>query len=350
MTNDRAWETYSTLQQRAEKLARSGQDKTETDLELEAYAARFSEQVSTVTGELEASLRDIIDYRIELEDEPAVLETVRAELESQAQTWRPRQPKVQKKPPRRPADGGDDEAMDDEDNAEEDDAEEDAQDGTPITGVNEVMQKVRQSKAEDWARMDKSQRYATHNDYILFKRTLHDAQHPNEEVSLPHASAWFGRDGEPVLSKVGEVAAPGEEDEDDELQITTANRDYRCPLSYEIIQEPYSNKKCSHSFEKKYIVEYIGNKGSVQCPTTGCSQVSHRCPLRSDISLHHLTIHSNLPYRTSSPTSCFYERSNDGSTRSRMQGTISTWSKERWRLTTTAPRSSPSPGSRSSLR
>ena len=292
-TNDRAWDTYSALQQRTEKLAQTGQDKTEADLELEEYAVKLGDSVGDVTGKLEASLREIIDYRVELQDEPAVLETVSAELESQAQTWRPRQAvnKVQKKASRPVGDDSLD-AVDEDEDAQEDEDGEDPEmrepgDSTPVTGANEVLQRVRQSKTEDWTQMDMGQRYASHNDYIIFKRTLHDAQHPNEDATIPHASAWFGPDGQPVLSKVGEIDGPGEADEDDELQIAGAKESFRCPLSLQIMQEPYSSHKCRHSFEKKSIIEYIGKQGSVQCPQSGCAQVSPRCPLQSDVGSPH---------------------------------------------------------------
>jgi hypothetical protein len=284
-TNDRAWENHSTLQQRAQKLAQAGQEKTEADLELEEHVANLGDDVSDVTGKLEAALRDIIDYRVELEDEPVVLDMVRGELESQAHNWKPREVvrKSKKKPPRRREGGSLDSGMDEAENAEEEEVEEDEEmgepeDSTPITGVTEVLQKVRRSKTEDWTRMDMGQRYASHNDYVLFKRTLHDAQHPNDDTTLPHASSWFGPDGQPVLSKIGEMDADGEED-DDELQIAGEVRTFRCPLSLQVMEEPYSNNKCKHTFDKKSILGFMGNQHQVQCPETGCTQVSHRCPV-----------------------------------------------------------------------
>ncbi|OIW25193.1 hypothetical protein CONLIGDRAFT_84590 [Coniochaeta ligniaria NRRL 30616] len=277
-TNDRAWENHATLQQRVEKLAQAGKDKTEADLELENYVAKLGEDVSATTGQLEAGLRDVIDYRVELEDEPAVLDMVRGELESQAQNWRPREGAnmSKKKEPRPSAADGLGDAMNDDEDAGEEENEEDSEmrepeDRTALTGVNDVLQKVRQSKAEDWTRLDMGQRYAKHNDYIMFKRTLHDAQHPTDDATLPHASAWFGPDGRPVLSKIGETDAPGEDD--DELQIAGEVRTFRCPLSLQVMEEPYSNNKCKHTFDKKAIVDFITtNNGVVQCPETGCTQ------------------------------------------------------------------------------
>lgn len=281
-TNDRAWENHTIMQQRIQKLAQKGEDKTEADLEDEQYVEKLGEHVSGVTGQLEAALRDIIDYRVELEDEPAVLDIVRGELESQAQNWRPREvvKKSKKKEPRPSAAANPDDAMDEDEDAEEDENEEDSEmrepeDNGVVTGVNEVLQKVRRSKVEDWTRMDMGQRYAEHNDYILFKRTLHDAQHPNDDATLPHAFSWFGPDGQPVLSKVGdETDAPGGED-DDELQIAGEVRTFRCPLSLRMIDEPYSSSKCKHTFDKMAIADYLKNNQEKQCPETGCNQVSH---------------------------------------------------------------------------
>ncbi len=194
--------------------------------------------------------------------------------------------------------------MDDDENAEEEENEEDPElrepeDSIPVTGVNEVLQKIRQSKAEDWTRLDMGQRYASHNDYILFKKTLHDAQHPNDDATLPHASAWFGPAGQPILSKVGETDAPGEDD-DDELQIAREVRTFRCPLSMQVMEEPFSNNKCKHTFDKKSIIDYMGNNRVVQCPETGCTQVSHRASCACIQLAFANRVHSNSLCRTSS--------------------------------------------------
>jgi hypothetical protein len=279
-TNDRAWEANWALQ-RVKKRAETGQDKPDDDRELEEYASRLSENVSVATSKLEAAIRDIIDYRVELEDEGEVLNVVRGEVAEQVRTWESRQAKGngKRKEPRKQADPSLDDAMEenDEDGQENEDEEEsesrDPGENTPVTGVNEIMHRVRQSKAEDWARMNMAQRYGEHNDYVIFKRTLHDAQHPDDGVNLPHSSAWFGPDGHPVLSKVGEEPAIGD-DGDDELRIAGEVLSFKCPLSMKTMEEPYSaSKKCKHAFEKKSILEFIGNKGMIQCPVVGCTQV-----------------------------------------------------------------------------
>ncbi len=274
-TNDRAWENHNGLQQRLQKLAQRGEDKTDDDIANQEYAEELSERVSGMTGQLEAALRDIIDYRVELEDEPVVLDMVRGELESQAQNWRPSEEARKRKKANRPSDAMDEDVDPEVEEQEEADTEMGEQgDNSAVTGVSEILEKMRQSKAEDWTRMDMGQRYASHNDYVLFKRTLHDAQHPNEDGTIPHASTWFGPDGQPVLSKVGEeVDAPGGED-DDEIQIAGEVRTFRCPLSMRMIDEPYSSSKCKHTFDKTAIVDYLSNGQEKQCPETGCSAVS----------------------------------------------------------------------------
>lgn len=284
--NDRAWESRALMQQRVEKRAQKGEDGTEADAEDEEYVEKLGEHVSGVTRDLEAALRDVIDYRVEMEDEPLVLDMVCGELESQAQNWRSREEAVKnrkekKKEPRPSAAGSIDDAMDEDENAEEDQEEDgedsdmrDPEDDGAIASVNEVLQKVRQSKAEDWTRMDMAQRYAANNDYILFKRTLHDAQHPNDDATLPHASAWFDQDGRPVLPKVGEETDAAGGEEDDELQIAGEVRTFRCPLSLRMIDEPYSSKKCRHTFDKTAIADYLKDNQEKQCPETGCNQVS----------------------------------------------------------------------------
>lgn len=341
VTNDRAWENHATLQQRAEKLAQTGRDKTEDDVDFENYVAKFGDDIAMATVKLEAALRDVIDYRVELEDEPVVLEMVCGELESQAQSWRPRkaESKSKRKEPRPSAAGSLDDTVNGAENEEEEEEnEEDSEmrgpeDNIAVASVNEVLQKVRQAKAEEWTGMDMGQRYASHNDYVLFKRTLHDAQHPEGDATLPHRSAWFGPDGQPVLSKIGETDAPGDE-EDDELQVAGEKRTFRCPLSLQIIAEPYSNNKCKHTFEKTAIIGFIGSNRVVQCPESGCSQVSHRAPCAYIHRASANIVHSNSLCRTSSWTRFCCERSRDSSRPTlRKRRTTSAWSKMKSRLT-----------------
>jgi hypothetical protein len=283
-TNDRACEANEKVKQIEARHREQKTAKTDAEEEVTEYAEGFSEEVSRVTGQLEAALRQNIDYRAELEDESEVLQAVRDQVQIEAQTWKPKPVAGGKrKNKRRKANADLDE--DEDDNEEEEQGEEDvemaeADDNPPLHGVNNLLQSARRAKAEEWARTDMVGRYAHDNSYKLFKRTMHDAQNPDGAVPLPHASAWFGPDG-PILPKVGEIEAG---DGEDELQIVGAKLDTKCPLSMTEMTEPFTSSRCKHSFQKEAILEFIrtwrpGAQGSrCICPVVGCDQVSSKHP------------------------------------------------------------------------
>ncbi|KAK3316164.1 zinc-finger of the MIZ type in Nse subunit-domain-containing protein [Apodospora peruviana] len=256
--NDVLFARQQTLAGLAKKRSTRGEtDKTEAELQLEHFLAELEPEVSRLTDCSEAALREVIDYRAELEDEKQVLQTV--EQQVAAQNPRPeRKPKVPKRRRRVVSD------EDEPDEVEEEDGDVDmheAEDETPITGVFNILKTTRGSKAEEYGSMSAYQRYGQNNDYISFKKTWHDAQHQGDQIPLPDASTWFDELGRPTKGVTVE-------DADDDLVVEREITDLRCPLSgVEFPKEPYSNHKCKHTFEKAAIVEHIRTSGgAAQCP------------------------------------------------------------------------------------
>jgi SUMO ligase MMS21 Smc5/6 complex component len=68
------------------------------------------------------------------------------------------------------------------------------------------------------------------------------------------------------------------DDGEEELQITGGKLDTRCPLSMTELTEPYTSKRCKHSFQKDAILEFIrmwrpGVQGNrCMCPVVGCDK------------------------------------------------------------------------------
>jgi hypothetical protein len=279
-TNDRAYEANERIKEIDARVREKKIARTATDEEAVEYAGQLTDEVARVTGELEAALRRNIDCRAELEDEIAVLRAVQDGVLRESETWRPT-PVVsrKRKAKRRQRMDSDDEEDDNEEAGEEQEDSEmaGADNNPPLHGVNNLLERARQTKAEEWSRTDMYRKYASNNDYITFKRTMHDAQNPDDSRPLPHATAWFGPDGQPVLPKVGEVAV---DDGEEELQITGGKLDTRCPLSMTELTEPYTSKRCKHSFQKDAILEFIrmwrpGVQGNrCMCPVVGCDKVS----------------------------------------------------------------------------
>ncbi|KAK0707565.1 zinc-finger of the MIZ type in Nse subunit-domain-containing protein [Lasiosphaeris hirsuta] len=238
--------------------------------DLEDAVADLETQVNALTDASEAAIRKVIDYKAEIEDEAAVMAAVQAKVSAQ----KPRRdklvvPKREKRGARRELEESDEDAgLDGEGTAEDvempDVSEEDEGDEEPLIGAPQILDEARQAKATEYAALTPYQRYGLNNDYVCFKKMWHDAQNQEEEVPLSHATTWFDEQGRPTKS-----AAP--EAEDDDLVIERVIVDLKCPLSLQIMKEPYSSKKCKHTFEKSAIVDYLQSSGGqAQCPV--CTQ------------------------------------------------------------------------------
>ena len=83
----------------------------------------------------------------------------------------------------------------------------------------------------------------------------------------PYADSDFSGD---------EGGGRGADDEDQELVISREKQSLLCPLSMRIMEDPWTSRKCGHTYDKESIAEYL--KGSkerkAKCPQTGCDKVS----------------------------------------------------------------------------
>ncbi len=65
----------------------------------------------------------------------------------------------------------------------------------------------------------------------------------------------------------------GAEDDDIDVIVAEASSQFICPLTKEIMSNPYKNTNCPHSFEYSAILEYVTREGrSGICPQVGCNQ------------------------------------------------------------------------------
>ncbi|KAL8715704.1 MAG: hypothetical protein Q9220_000371 [cf. Caloplaca sp. 1 TL-2023] len=131
-------------------------------------------------------------------------------------------------------------------------------------------------------------RYASHNDYIAFRKIVHDARHPNDDTPLPHSSTWFPQPHQPSssLNKINNRSAtrsmsheaPSEE-EDDDIQIAHERLSLRCPLTLLPITSPLSSTLCPHSFEKSAILSVLSLSTLTITPTqaTNGRKVYDKC-------------------------------------------------------------------------
>jgi hypothetical protein len=145
-------------------------------------------------------------------------------------------------------------------------------------------------------------RYAEHNEYVNFKKLVHDAHHPFDQAPpVPHASTWFPREeGEDAAEIADTNAASSQrarvaatygvaEEEDSDIEIQAEKTDLKCPLTRLPFKEPMSSKKCPHTFERKDILEliqnsrFVGGASGRRGPQNGEKEID--CPVCTVVSI-----------------------------------------------------------------
>lgn len=240
--------------------AEEGEEKGGYEMRLEKAVARLRAGVPGVTDRSEAAVREVIDWKVELQDGKAALEEAKQMVEEEG--LRVASSKSNRRASRRRKRGGDDE--DDEDRGGEEDEqmdEDDEEEPMDITGPLSFHDQAKQKLFADYEAKSKYQRYALNNDYIQFKKLWHDSKHGADRKPLPNATQWFNEDGQ-----------EGGEESDEDLIVAEEVIDLKCPLSLVMMREPYTSKKCKHTFEKAAIFEFLHGR-SQKCPQTGCNEV-----------------------------------------------------------------------------
>jgi hypothetical protein len=252
--NDRLQSQRGRLEAMRARREERGTEKTAEEERTEAHVVDLQRQVDELARKSEAAVRGAIDQRAQLEDNAAVL----GDLYTRLATARGNED----------ADG----------TGEEEDSKQ-----VPPESAIDALRELKNEKLEAYQNMPPYERYSVDNDYAAFKKLWHDSLFGDDGVPLADPSRWFRPDGTPVLSTTaasgpGNGAATGEsgegDDSDEDLAIAREVLSLKCPLTLRPFEEPYSNHKCKHTFEKSAILDYLqGGRGNMQCPQTGCSEV-----------------------------------------------------------------------------
>lgn len=154
-----------------------------------------------------------------------------------------------------------------------------------LTGASELFTTRMQSQKDTYTSLSLTARYARNNSYRDFKRIVHDAKFGDRGPPLGHEDTWFTETGSPAPG-ITDGTQRGDFDDDDDIIVDKATISTRCPLTFQQFKEPYTSSKCPHTFEKNAILDMIrgstnrigglGRNGvqGIECPVTGCSQVS----------------------------------------------------------------------------
>jgi len=264
------------------------EDEPEATLECQKEHTEFAVKVDRMTQRMDENMRKMIDAKYGLqslrESITSMAENARANSSTQGNIQDVRS---QRRSRRRGSDG-EDEGMDEE--------YPDFQPTDPTTGtqapesvVNGFRRRMETEKTQ-YQSHSLAARYSENNDYVQFRRVVHDARHPDDDVPMPPAHEWFPE---------GSVPAPGitarttsnnnEEDSDDDIAVQRERISTKCPLTLREFKDPLTSKKCPHSFERSAILELlrvsthrVGNNRAVQCPCGGCKEMLTKHDMHQD--------------------------------------------------------------------
>ena len=193
---------------------------------------------------------------------------------------------------------------------EDDDENSEAHMTVPPVSVWQTVKQKATEQQETYNALSRTERYASHNDYVSFRKIVHDAHYPGDQAPpLPNSSTWFpGENGS--SQETSERVAGGSQavEEDDDVAIATESINIKCPITLTEMKDPVSSTKCPHNYERQAFNNLLsvsdvwldadGNASgpgsrsrrqrAMRCPVPGCEVVCHF--------LHHLF----LPFLPSS--------------------------------------------------
>ncbi|RDW75209.1 hypothetical protein BP6252_06351 [Coleophoma cylindrospora] len=288
---DRLYSRQKKLKQQAEKRRQPGrenEEKTDAEMHDEEYAEDFEKKVDQLTIKAEKALRELIDFSDELALHEQVLKDVNEQIPAPVIL-----PSAETRRLRRRAQDEDDAEVEEEE--VDQDAEAPAEDVEILSAI-EILKNLKEDHKTAYAEKTMRAKYASNNDYLGFKRQVHDARHPGPDAPpLPRASTWFPEEAGDIQRNHGAARrrrtansglANSDEDSDDDVQIAGITNSLKCPLTIRLMVHPLSNHVCKHNFEKDAILSYLQAEGvsfpegargrgprgpkKVKCPQSGC--------------------------------------------------------------------------------
>jgi len=230
--NDRYQTRAANAGKRRERRAAQG---LSDDEDAEQKIKRMKDVTETMTTKMEAAVRRVVDERARVEAMETALQELDTNLRDGSGRLAPTQSTLgasQFRSQRRNQRSTDlDDSGSDDDSAQQE-------------GPTAFLKRKLSTAETEHDALPARAKYAANNDYIAFRRILHDATHPGDDAPpLPHASTWF-----PSLNP----ATASSDDED--IQIASEKRSIRCPLTLLPMRSPLSSTKCPHAFEKEAIL------------------------------------------------------------------------------------------------
>ncbi|TCD70538.1 hypothetical protein EIP91_002884 [Steccherinum ochraceum] len=136
--------------------------------------------------------------------------------------------------------------------------------------IDHYEENVKQRGAE-YKMKTSRQKYAKKEEYRKFRQAIFEVQHPGEAM--------------PPVSELVPKENGDDSDDDDDVEVGGVKQDYKCPLTLTILVKPLTSTVCNHSFSENAIMDYLGQKSSVECPASGCKKMLSRAVLHENKAL-----------------------------------------------------------------
>lgn len=264
--NDRLWQRKQKLKAIEERIKTSGNIDEKLKLRHivdKEYTSGLEKKVEEITFKAEKALRDLIDYGDELSIQQNLMHEVAQKTVSN--TVSSHQSQLHS------------------DSVANTLQQDESYSNDSIPKCIDLFRNVKKSYKSKYENMSLRQRYADHNDYKNFKGMIHDAlnQGPNARP-LEHPKYWFSGEKSQIFPSHQQSI-----NEDDEIIMTSATTNLKCSFTLQYFEEPFSNRKCKHTYEKSAILDYLNTEGvvysqpgqrgtrlgnkKITCPTPGCS-------------------------------------------------------------------------------
>ena len=257
--NDRGSERQMRYEREVSRLAANG---LEPDDEHQTDEQAFQAKVKTLTEKMDQNIQAVIDEQRWMEYVPDALRDVARKTASIAQATQ-----QQTQGPTPLATQRTRRVIDDEDEDEEAEGAAESQaleiaPPDPSEAPTALLKAALQAHAKEWKSRSKTDRYTTDNDYVGFKRIVHDAQYQGQNAPpIPHASLWFAEeerlDGSTIPRSQLRRGNQARDDEDSDVEIAAERVSVKCPLTLLFFKNPVTSTKCPHSFEKAAIEEML---------------------------------------------------------------------------------------------
>lgn len=283
--NDRFREKDEFVDNHKKRKRKEAQDSAEAaedgeDVDVDANIEELRRKVDGMTNRMDEKMQKLIDARHEVEDIQTSLAATAEDAQRFASTQISTQNVRSQRRTRRAIGSGEE---DEEEEYEEFDPTAPTSGSQAVKSMKEVFNTKHDEAKTRYQSHSRAARYASDNDYILFRNMVHEARYPEGEVQLPHASEWFPEGGVPAPGITARPAKNTEEDDDDDIAIAREQISTKCPLTLQEFVDPVSSKKCNHSYERGGMLEFIRSaRGNARCPVTGCSQMLTKSDLHVD--------------------------------------------------------------------